>query len=170
MVYKYLGKKIDIHGGGSDLRFPHHESEIAQSEQFTGEKPFSQFWMHTGTVMYTGEKMSKSLGNLIMVSDLLKTYSPNAIRYLLLSHHYRLPWEYHQEDLDKAAKMIKSIEKNIQSVSHSQKNHNEKELNQFTEALEDDLDTPKALEVIAETIKNGENDAAKKMLQVLGFI
>ena len=77
MAYKYLDKKIDIHGGGSDLRFPHHESEIAQSEAFTGQKPFSQFWLHTGTVMYEGEKMSKSLGNLVLVSDLLKKYSSN---------------------------------------------------------------------------------------------
>src|SRR5581483_6841585 len=65
MAYKYLDKKIDIHGGGSDLRYPHHESEIAQSEAFTGKKPFSQFWIHTGTVIYDGEKMSKSLGNLV---------------------------------------------------------------------------------------------------------
>ena len=77
MVYKYLDKKIDIHGGGSDLRYPHHESEVAQSEQFTGVKPFSQVWMHIGMVEYKGEKISKSLGNLVMVSDLLKNCTPN---------------------------------------------------------------------------------------------
>jgi len=117
MVYKYLGKKIDIHGGGGDLRYPHHESEIAQSESFTGQKPFSQFWMHTGTVMYAGEKMSKSLGNLVLIYDLLKTYSPNAIRFLMLTHHYRTPWEYHEEDLKKAQNTITAIEKKLKVLN-----------------------------------------------------
>ena len=86
MVYKCLGKKIDVHGGGSDLRYPHHESEIAQSEAFTGQQPFSQIWMHIGMVEYQGEKMSKSLGNLVMVSDLLKTIQQTQfVIYFLLS-------------------------------------------------------------------------------------
>ena len=166
MAYKYLDKKIDIHGGGSDLRFPHHESEIAQSEAFTGLKPFSQFWMHTGTVMYDGEKMSKSLGNLVLVSDLLKKYSANAIRYLLLSHHYREPWEYYQEDLDEAAETVKTIERKLKTKETTNKNTY---LEQFTKALADDLDTPKALKILNETIENGNTEEANKMMGVLGF-
>jgi len=94
MINTYLGDRIDIHGGGRDLIYPHHESEIAQSESFTGRKPFVGYWLHIGMVLYEGEKMAKSLGNLIIVSDLAKKYSANTIRWLLLSHHYRKPWEY----------------------------------------------------------------------------
>jgi cysteinyl-tRNA synthetase len=170
MAYKYLDKKIDIHGGGSDLRFPHHESEIAQSEAFTGMKPFSQFWMHTGTVMYDGEKMSKSLGNLVLVSDLLKTYSPNAIRYLLLSHHYRKPWEYYQEDLDNAQKTMDSLEKKLKAHSSTENKTKTEILEKFTEALADDLNTPKALEILTDTIENGDKEDAQRILEVLGFV
>lgn len=170
MVYKYLDKKIDIHGGGSDLIYPHHESEIAQSEQFTDLKPFAQFWMHAGMVGYKGEKMSKSLGNLIMVSDLLKEYSPNAIRYLLLSHHYRQAWEYKKEELKKAEMVIKLIETKLKSFSNSQEYENENiNLNHFTDALSDDLDTPKALKVLNETVKADRIADAKKMIRILGF-
>ncbi|TMC64982.1 MAG: cysteine--tRNA ligase, partial [Chloroflexota bacterium] len=93
MSMHYLGPQIDIHGGGADLAFPHHTSEIAQSEHFTGKRPFSRIWMHTGMVHQDGEKMSKSLGNLTLVSDLLKEHSADAIRITLLNHHYRYPWE-----------------------------------------------------------------------------
>jgi cysteinyl-tRNA synthetase len=167
MVYKYLGKKIDIHGGGGDLRYPHHESEIAQSEQFTGMKPFSQFWMHIGMVEYKGEKMSKSLGNLVMISELLKTYSPNAIRYLLLSHHYREPWEYFEEELEKVKETWTTLEKKIKKNKYTQKE--KPDLQAFTNVLSEDLNTPKALEIITKTVKNGNITDAKKMLEVLGF-
>ena len=154
MIYKYLYKNIDIHGGGRDLIYPHHESEIAQSESFTGVKPFSKFWMHTGAVMFEGEKMSKSLGNLVMVSELLKTYTPNAIRYLLLSHHYRNPWEYQQDELDAAQMTMNEIEKEIRQTDD--------QLEIFKEALADDLDTKKALEIFTKT-------KSAKMAEVLGF-
>lgn len=171
MVYKYLGKKIDIHGGGGDLIYPHHESEIAQSEQFTQELPFSNFWMHIGMVGYQGEKMSKSLGNLVMVSDLLKKYSPNAIRYLLLSHHYREPWECYDNDIQKAEKAIQSIESKLTQFSNAQEFRSSNEaIDQFTEALANDLNTPKALEIINKTAQKGNIDSAKKMLKVMGFL
>ena len=86
---KYLGNTIDIHSGGVDLCFPHHECEIAQVEPVTGVKPFVRFWMHTAMVYHEGEKMSKSLGNLVWVRELLKTYSPDALRLYLARHHYR---------------------------------------------------------------------------------
>lgn len=169
MAYKYLGKKIDIHGGGADLIYPHHESEIAQSEQFTGEKPFCQFWMHAGMLRYQGEKMSKSLGNLVMVSDLLKSYSPNAIRYLLLSHHYRESWEYKDEDIHRAAEAIQSIESILKQFSYIQENHNEDALKAFADVLANDLNTPKALKIIDETVQKGNLESAKSMMEVLGF-
>lgn len=99
MIKDYLGDQIDIHGGGRDLIYPHHESEIAQSESYTGKTPYVKYWMHTAMVMYQGEKMSKSLGNLVMISKLLERYSANAVRLELLRHHYRLPWEYLDDDI-----------------------------------------------------------------------
>ncbi len=89
MAIKYLGKTVDIHGGGPDLCFPHHECEIAQVKPVLDHHPYVRYWMHTAMVGYQGEKMSKSLGNLVMVADLLYTYSPDALRLYLGSHHYR---------------------------------------------------------------------------------
>ncbi|MBA3724419.1 MAG: cysteine--tRNA ligase [Candidatus Levybacteria bacterium] len=176
MIYKFLGAQIDIHGGGSDLIYPHHESEIAQSEQFTGKHPFSQFWMHTGAVMYEGEKMSKSLGNLVMVSELLKTYSANAIKYVLLSHHYRIPWEYRQKELDAAQRAMDTIEETIKAKPMSPGSDTSIWMQQFTDALADDLDTPKALGTIIELVEeqNANPTATNQetlmdMAEVLGF-
>ncbi|MGH2515295.1 MAG: cysteine--tRNA ligase [Ktedonobacterales bacterium] len=103
MGIKYLGTRIDIHGGGSDLVFPHHTCEIAQSENATGERPFVRIWMHCAMVFLGGEKMSKSLGNLILVRNLLHDYSPDAIRVMLLSHHYRTEWEFTEENMAESA-------------------------------------------------------------------
>ena len=97
MAMHFLGPTVDIHGGGADLIFPHHESEIAQSEGATDVHPFVRVWMHTAMVRYQGEKMSKSLGNMVFVRDALKQYDANAIRLYLLSHHYREPWEYEDD-------------------------------------------------------------------------
>ncbi len=92
------GPTLDLHGGGTDLIFPHHECEIAQSESFTGE-PFARHWMHSAMVNYEGEKMSKSLGNLVFVSDLLEVADPRAIRLALMRHHYRSGFEWYDTDL-----------------------------------------------------------------------
>ena len=99
------GPTIDLHGGGTDLIFPHHECEIAQSESLTGE-PFARHWMHSAMVSYEGEKMSKSLGNLVFVSDLLKTADPRAIRLALMRHHYRSGFEWYDTDLDEAIALL----------------------------------------------------------------
>jgi len=168
MSYQTLGEQIDIHGGGTDLIYPHHESEIAQSENFTGKKPFVKYWMHTGAVMYEGEKMSKSLGNLVMVSDLMKKYSANAIRYLLLSHHYREPWEFHEKELEEAQKQMDSIQENLKDVSSAKE---DKELiDQITKLLDDDLATPDALKVLFSEVTNPEKQATiKYLLETVGF-
>jgi L-cysteine:1D-myo-inositol 2-amino-2-deoxy-alpha-D-glucopyranoside ligase len=99
MSTAYLGPRFEIHGGGADLAFPHHESEIAQSEGATGESPFVSWWMHAGMLRYQGEKMSKSLGNLVLVRDLLASYPGDAIRHYLVSHHYRDELDFRETDV-----------------------------------------------------------------------
>ncbi len=163
MIQQCLGSQIDIHGGGHDLIYPHHESEIAQSESFTGKKPFVKYWMHTGMLRYKGEKMSKSLGNLVMVSDLFKKYSANAIRYVLLSHHYRESWEFNESDLSKAEIVVKSI------IGHSGlsriRTNDEQIISQFENAMENDFNTPLALSLA----KNNQN-ITQSTLETLGFM
>jgi len=99
MSTEYLGPSLSIHGGGADLVFPHHTCEIAQSENATGVRPFVHTWMHCAMVRMDGEKMSKSLGNLVLVRNLLQRYAPDAVRLMLLSHHYRDEWEYSEDEM-----------------------------------------------------------------------
>ena len=166
MAIETLGQQIDIHGGGKDLIFPHHEAEIAQSENATKKKPFSNFWMHTGQVGYNGQKMSKSLGNLVMVSSLSKKYSSNAIRFLLLSNHYRGDWEFKDDDMDKAAQKMTEIEKALGSNST---NLDIDPTNSLEELIENDLNIPAALELIYQKISEINPSKAKYFLTVLGF-
>lgn len=167
MIKQYLGDQIDIHGGGRDLIFPHHESEIAQSESFTNKKPFVKYWMHTAMLMYQGEKMSKSLGNLIMVSDLLKKYSPNAIRWMLLSHHYRTPWEFNEDELEKAQETVDWVNRDSKLWEESQKSKTEA----FEKYLDDDMNIPFVLKMIEQESKNNYIlPAHKKILEILGFL
>ena len=100
MSMAYLGPRVEIHGGGADLAFPHHESEIAQSEGATGQQPFVSWWLHVGMLRYRGEKMSKSLGNLVLVRDLLRSYPGDAIRHYLVSHHYRAELDFDEADVE----------------------------------------------------------------------
>lgn len=150
MSLHYLGETIDIHGGGGDLIFPHHECEIAQSEQYTSVRPFVRFWMHIAMVRYEGEKMSKSLGNLIMARDLLQDYSADAIRGYLLGHHYRTPWEYDEVGLAQTAARIERYA----AASHSDAVAGNNALDgtpyrdRFIAIMEDDLDTPAALTIL----------------------
>lgn len=150
MSQHYLGDTLDIHGGGGDLIFPHHECEIAQSEQYTGVRPFVRFWMHIAMVRHEGEKMSKSLGNLVMARDLLQTYSGDAIRAYLLSHHYRIAWEYEEAELSQAVQRVERYA----AASHADPIAGGRPLDgtayaeRFAEAMDDDLDTPTALCVL----------------------
>jgi L-cysteine:1D-myo-inositol 2-amino-2-deoxy-alpha-D-glucopyranoside ligase len=163
-----LGEQIDIHGGGADLIYPHHESEIAQSEAATAKIPFSTFWLHTQLVSYKGSKISKSKGNLIMVSKLLEKYSANAIRFLLLSHHYREPWEFQEEELEEAERIVERIKHHLTSSKslNEYSNSTENTLILFKESLDDDMNTPKALEIMTNT---EIQEAIKQMSEVLGF-
>lgn len=181
MINRYLGDQTDIHGGGIDIQFPHHECEIAQSESYTGKKPFVKYWIHTGTVMFQGEKMAKSLGNLIMVSELLKDFSPNSIRFTLLSHHYRSPWEYKRKELTASEKIFNLINKAIKDSSIAEAKENNKYMKKLFSFLEDDMDTPNGLlyvEKLVENIieRNKEininecKEAVKTFLTIIGFV
>jgi len=119
MARKYLGDTFDIHGGGQDLIFPHHENEIAQSEGCTG-KPFAKYWLHNGFVNINSEKMSKSLGNFFTIRDVLAKYSPEAIRYLMLSVHYRSPLDYSDARLDEANAALRRFLNTFQDVAQLQ--------------------------------------------------
>ena len=176
MSIHYLGSQIDIHGGGSDLAFPHHTCEIAQSEHFTGKSPFVRCWMHTGMVYQDGEKMSKSLGNLTLVSDLLKDYSADAIRVMLLNHHYRYPWECFPADLRVATETVGLFEQ-VRTIVGEQVDGTDSLLHgRFVAAMENDLNTPQALLLLrqaAETVvaNHDVNTGAEvlKLIKVLGL-
>jgi cysteinyl-tRNA synthetase len=177
MAISSLGQRIDIHGGGQDLIFPHHEAEIAQSENATGKKPFSKFWLHTGIISYQGQKISKSLGNLVLVSDLFTKYSANAIRWLLLSHHYRQSWEFTYSDMDKAQSVILEVEEALgKKLSHDKPVLDY--ISQLELFMDDDLNTPKILNLIYEiccNINSGKEtnkktqENLKVLLGLLGF-
>jgi L-cysteine:1D-myo-inositol 2-amino-2-deoxy-alpha-D-glucopyranoside ligase len=145
MSMHYLGPQLDIHGGGADLAFPHHTCEIAQSEHFTEKAPFSRFWMHTGMVFQEGEKMSKSLGNLTLVSDLLKDYSADAIRVVLLNHQYRYPWECFPADLEVAQEIVAHFQQVRSLVGDEVRGEDTMLRDRFKAAMDNDLNTPQAI-------------------------
>ena len=147
MSISVLGNTIDIHGGGADLIFPHHECEIAQSENATGVKPFVRYWMHVAMVEYQGEKMSKSLGNLVIASNVLKKYSSDAFRLYLFSHHYRTQWEYVDEEIEKWADLARDMREAIESPSLGVGEFLDSSMyrTRFETAMENDLDTPGAI-------------------------
>jgi len=152
MASRYLGPSIDIHGGGADLIFPHHESEVAQSENAFGVEPFARTWVHVAMVGYNGEKMSKSLGNLVLVNDALKDYSADAIRLYLFSNHYRSPWIFEDAELERWARvaddLIEAAEFPAYGIEDELDVGNLRD--RFFNALDDDLNTPIAIEALQE--------------------
>ena len=117
MARKHLGDSIDIHGGGLDLIFPHHENELAQSETATGVEPFARIWMHNGLLQLSDEKMSKSIGNIIFVGDALKRFSPDALRLWMLSSHYRAPLRYEEHAIDEKERAVRRLRSAIEAKS-----------------------------------------------------
>lgn len=168
MASATLGDQLDIHGGGRDLVYPHHESEIAQSESFTGKSPYVKTWMHTAMLMYQGEKMSKSLGNMLFASDLLKKYSADTIRWVLLSHHYRLPWEFQNEMTAEAQEIVNTLKEFIPSD-----NIDQELFNLLCALTENDLRICEALQKIQQTLQQNppqrQKAAIRKYLEILGF-
>jgi cysteinyl-tRNA synthetase len=150
MSLRYLGDTLDIHGGGQDLIFPHHQNEIAQSESFSGKRPFVKYWLHNGLVQLGEEKMSKSLGNLITIKQALENYSPDALRLFVLSSHYRSPLKYSEEALEAAAggaaRLLRVISRD--SGGKGEALGVEPYRQRFIEAMDDDFNTPQALGVL----------------------
>ena len=153
MSLKYLGVTLDIHGGGQDLIFPHHENEIAQSESFTGTKPFVRYWLHNGLMQLGEDKMSKSTGMLISISRALEKCSANAIRLWVLSSHYRSPISYSDESLESMEKGIERLVRaaHIDIVESALPGIEAKSYReQFIAAMDDDFGTPQAVAVLFE--------------------
>jgi len=176
MAISTLGEQIDIHGGGLDLIFPHHESEVAQSESATGKIPFATYWLHTGTVGINGQKMSKSLGNLVLIADLLKKYSPNAVRWVLLSHHYRSNWQYDENEFEKAQQSIDSIKHALSQKFTDATNETSLLRDGIHAQLDDDLNTPEVLKLFEQAAKAVElsknlplQSQLRELYTMLGF-
>ncbi|HLY67108.1 MAG TPA: cysteine--tRNA ligase, partial [Chloroflexota bacterium] len=171
MSLRYLGESIDVHGGGADLIYPHHESEIAQSELYTGTKPFARFWMHTGMVRLNGEKMSKSLGNLVLARDLLRNYSASAIRLYLLSFPYRDGWDFEEG----AIPALEDFSRRLRAAASPNGAGDHSGEDPFFAALDDDLNTPAALGELRKRLDQAEggDPRAKQALsaycEVLGL-
>ena len=155
MAGKYLGKRFDIHGGGLDLRFPHHENELAQSTAAGDD--FANFWMHNGMVTYEGEKMSKSIGNTISPVQMLQQTRPLVVRYYLGSAHYRSVLDYRPTSLEEARVAIERVEAFLAATSElMDPNPQERRVPQdFADALDDDMNIPRALAVLHEQTRAG---------------
>jgi cysteinyl-tRNA synthetase len=186
-----LGEQIDIHGGGNDLIFPHHENEIAQSESFTG-KPFSRYWMHNGMLQLGGEKMSKSLGNIISIKEFLSKREADVMRMLVLNGTYRAPLTFNDETLDAAQKNVERLKSGLRPAPASASGLSTEAASEltaqadsvkqaFTDAMDDDFNTAGAIAALFELVKaintardNGANDTqlqpAQNMLRTLAGV
>lgn len=180
MATTYLGNTIDIHGGGADLIFPHHECEIAQSECSTGQQPFVRLWMHTAMVRHEDEKMSKSLGNLLMVRDLLDGgWHPDTLRLYMHDHHYRRPWQFNEASLERAGLRAELLRKAVSAAGGKGTSFGARgPANTFATAMNDDLDTPTAIatleqfatEIVERARKNHDVTAAQKALREMAGV
>jgi cysteinyl-tRNA synthetase len=188
MNLSILGEQIDIHGGGNDLIFPHHENEIAQTEAYTG-KPFARYWIHNGMLQLAGEKMSKSLGNLITIDEYLARYNPDAMRMLVLNGSYRAPLSFTEEAIASAEKNLERFLSGLRPAAPNVKgipagsaselvSQAEATQQAFTDAMDDDFNSPLAVAALHELVKaintardNGATDAqlepAQKTLRAL---
>ncbi len=185
MVNKYLGETIDIHSGGKDLIFPHHENEIAQSEALSG-KPFANYWMHNGFINIDNEKMSKSKGNFFTVRDIVKEFDYQVIRFFMLSAHYRSPINFSKDLVTQSKTGLERIVNTVKNLSfimeNTDKNVMTEEENKifegflsfkekFIEAMDDDLNTADAISHIFSLVRdvnsniNGESDSSKELIE-----
>ncbi|WP_394581634.1 cysteine--tRNA ligase [Cytobacillus firmus] len=167
MAKKYLGDMIDIHAGGQDLAFPHHENEIAQSEALTG-KTFARYWMHNGYINIDNEKMSKSLGNFVLVHDIIQKHDPQVLRFFMLSVHYRHPINYSDELLENTRTGLERIKTSYHNLQHRREasvnltDNNQEWLDkitalheQFIQDMDDDFNTANAVSILFELSKLG---------------
>lgn len=180
MSLENLGEHFDIHGGGPDLLFPHHENEIAQSECASDHK-FANYWMHSGLLKINGEKMSKSLGNFAMLKDLYNSYHPEVIRYYLISSHYRSSLNFDNESLDQARSALTRLYQALLLAPAEETDLHDESISEFIKSMNDDLNTPEALSTLfglAKLINNSQNvqeqsmysSTMKELGQVLGLL
>ncbi len=184
MSMNYLGPTLDIHGGGADLIFPHHENEIAQSEAATG-KPFARYWMHVGLVKFEKEKMSKSIGNVFLIRDVIKKYPPEVLRVMYINSHYRKPYEFSEENLEESRIILEKVWSVYQSLQKTAAEGNARNevrkridemRNKIMAALSDDFNTREAmkhyLEFVnfARSLESGDAAAALTFLEELDQI
>ena len=172
MSMHYLGEQIDIHGGGRDLVFSHHESERAQSESVSGKKPFARAWMHAGLVRYQGHKMSKSLGNLVKVSQALQMAPAAAVRLYLVSHRYGRDWTFEWKSLIRTTRFIERMRKLLADDARFDYGGRKPKpdpslMAEFDAALADDLDTPRAVRALRQAVRHGDAAAVRAMQDVL---
>ncbi|MFP3854154.1 MAG: cysteine--tRNA ligase [Anaerolineales bacterium] len=163
MSYRYLGKQIDIHGGGTDLIFPHHENEIAQTESFTDE-PFASYWMHNGMLQFTGEKMSKSIGNVVSVEEFLDSHEANALRMIILNGNYRSPLVFNEEVVQQGESALQRLRSALRPADPAAEGNETAEAQladqrvateeQFLESMDDDFNTPGALSALFELVRS----------------
>ncbi len=191
MANRYLGETIDIHSGGKDLIFPHHENEIAQSECANG-KPFAHYWMHNGYINIDGEKMSKSKGNFFTVRDIMSQFEPEVLRFFMLSAHYRSPINFERKLMESAKSAVDRVYNCIDNLSFLLKNSEDRQLNEkeeefsktvaacrdkFTAAMDDDLNTAGAIAAIFDIVhaantmlSQSEPNAERAVRQALDMI
>lgn len=190
MSIKYLGFGFDIHGGGNDLIFPHHENEIAQGEAWKGSSPVVRYWLHNGLITIDKEKMSKSLGNILKIEDILKNYEPEVLRLFLLSSHYRSPIDYSIEKIEEIKTQyykIREFYSIVESLSKSSSEINDESLSvinnlfdEFINYMDDDFNIPGAIGSIFKLINKFNSkeikgnfkelfDKLNKMLNILGI-
>jgi cysteinyl-tRNA synthetase len=183
MALTYLGDTIDIHGGGQDLVFPHHENEIAQSESFSGVVPFVRYWLHNGLMQQDKQKMSKSSGNLVCVEDILDRFSGDAVRLFVLGSHYRGPLEYGEEALEASERGVERFRSALGQKVNGEEEHALLDVKpferRFVEAMDDDFNTAEAIAVLFELTREinrgaeqGANiaEAQRTLLKLAGIL
>jgi cysteinyl-tRNA synthetase len=171
MIRKYLGRTVDIHGGGSDLVFPHHENELAQSEA-ANSAPLARFWLHNGMINTDSEKMSKSEGNFFEVRELAEKYGYEALRFYLLGFHYRSPINFAPEHVEAAKSAVTRIRNCVKMLKAAKERGDNGEAyeQRFYKALDDDFNTADAIGVIFELVKHANNTRDASLLPVLNKI
>jgi L-cysteine:1D-myo-inositol 2-amino-2-deoxy-alpha-D-glucopyranoside ligase len=167
MSMRYLGPQVDVHGGGRDLVFSHHEAERAQSESMTGCAPFARAWMHTGLVRYEGRKMSKSLGNLVVVSQALERAPAAAVRLYLAAHRYRRDWSFRWQPLEATARFAARLRDLVGDGPREAERPVGEHVEAFVAALGSDLDTTGALRALRGAVRDHDARAASWMLGIL---
>src|SRR5438309_6002900 len=174
MAMRYLGDQLDVHGGGRDLLFSHHESERAQSESLTGCVPFARAWMHTGMVRYEGRKMSKSLGNLVTVGEALERAPAAAVRLYLVSHRYRRDWTFSWDGMTGAVRLVDRLADLVGGGGGGAgpqggegRPTGSPLLDEFSTAMDDDLDTLRAVRALQAAVERKDAQAARGMLGIL---